>query len=303
MIKVPAKKTWICFASLLMLGFHLQLKAQQKQANKPNILLLLTDDAGYADFSFMTNRLVPTPNIDRIAKQGVKFTNAYVTGAVCSPSRAGLLTGINQAEFGHTFNYIQGVKYNIEQKDFGIALDKKLVGNYLKPLGYTSGIVGKWHEGFSEAYQPNQRGFDYFWGFLWGSSPYYTGKAKLVLEDGVHIEADSIPYMTDAIGNKAVDFINHHQSDPFFLYVSFNAPHTPMQAKPEYLEKTIDKFPVKGRAINAAMTMSIDENVGKIIETLRRNGQLDNTLIVFANDNGGQIEASFADNYPLPRKG
>jgi len=149
---------------LLWLAFATGLQVLNAQS-KPNIIVILSDDAGYADFSFQTNRLIPTPNIDRIANEGVKFSNAYVTGAVCCPSRAGLLTGVNQAEFGHVFNYIQGVKYNIPKDSFGIRTDQKLVGDYLKPLGYRTGIIGKWHEGFSKPYHPNQRGFDHFWGF------------------------------------------------------------------------------------------------------------------------------------------
>lgn len=274
--------------------------AQQKNA-QPNIVFILSDDAGYADFSFMSNRLIPTPNIDLIAEKGVKFTNAYVTAAVCCPSRAGLLTGINQATFGHIYNYTQNVKYNISKDEFGIPLNQKLVGDYLHPLGYKTGIVGKWHEGFAEKFQPQNRGFDYFWGFLWGSSPYFQGTATQVLEGGKAVPAESIPYMTDAIGNKTIEFIEKNKDNPFFVYVSFNAPHAPMQAKPEDLKRFSKQFD-KGRALNAAMTYSLDENVGRIINKLKELGLFDNTLIVFTNDNGGQTQQSFADNYPLRGK-
>lgn len=274
----------------------------QKQSTNPNIVFILSDDAGYADFSFMSNRLIPTPNIDLIASQGIKFTNAYVTAAVCCPSRAGLLTGINQAKFGHVYNYIQNVKYNIPQDEFGIPLNQKLVGDYLHPLGYKTGIVGKWHEGFAEKFQPQNRGFDYFWGFLWGSSPYLQGTATQVLEGGKAVPAESIPYMTDAIGNKTIEFIEKNKENPFFVYVSFNAPHTPMQAKPEDLKRFRKQFDTEGRALNAAMTYSLDENVGRIINKLKELGLFDNTLIVFTNDNGGQTQQSFADNYPLRGK-
>lgn len=287
------KKILICF--FVTLSWAAKVSAQQK----PNIVFILSDDAGYADFSFMSNRLIPTPNIDAIAKHGIKFTDAHVTAAVCCPSRAGLLTGINQAEYGHVYNYIQGVKFNIPKEQFGIPVNQKLIGDYLRPLGYKTAIVGKWHEGFAKQFQPQNRGFDYAWGFLWGSSPYFAGKAKQVLEDGVSVPADSIPYMTDAIGNQTISFIEKNRKQPFFVYVAFNAPHAPMQAKPEVLAKFRSEFNDQGRALNAAMTYSLDENVGRIIAKLKELNLYDNTLIVFTNDNGGETSHSYADNYPL----
>lgn len=266
---------------------------------KPNIVFILSDDAGYADFSFQSNRLINTPNIDRVAKEGVKFTNAYVTGAVCSPSRAGLLTGVYQAKFGHTINFTQGNKYNLPLDSLGLPLDQKLVGDYLKPLGYTTGIVGKWHLGNSAPFHPNKRGFDYFWGFLWGSSNYEVNKKRNIEENGKQLDASTIPYTTDAIGDKSVDFIKANKDNPFFLYVSFNAPHTPLQAKPELLERFTKQLNDHNRALNAALTFNMDENVGKIYAVLEQLNLLENTIVIFTNDNGGQVEASFADNYPL----
>jgi arylsulfatase A-like enzyme len=266
---------------------------------KPNIVFILSDDAGYADFSFQSDRLVPTPNIDRIAHEGVKFTNAYVTSAVCSPSRAGILTGVNQAEFGNVYNFIQGQKYNIDKEQFGIPVNVKLVGDYLKPLGYKTGIIGKWHEGFSERFQPNQRGFDYFWGFLWGSNQYFPGKALNVLENGRPVPSDSIPYMTDAIADKAIAFIDKNKAAPFFLYVAFNAVHAPQQGKPEDLALFKDKFSDHNRLENAAMTHNLDENVGRILQELEKTNLLNNTLLIFANDNGGELPHLHASNFPL----
>ncbi len=271
------------------------LHAQQK----PNIVFILSDDAGYADFSFQSKRLINTPNIDRVANEGAKFTNAYVTGAVCSPSRAGLLTGVYQAKFGHTINFTQGNTYNLPLDSLGLPLEQKLVGDYLKPLGYTTGIVGKWHLGLSAPFHPNKRGFDYFWGFLWGSSNYEVSKKRTIEENGKQLDASVIPYTTDAIGDKSVDFIKANKDKPFFLYVSFNAPHTPMQAKPELLERFTKELGNPKRALNAALTFTMDENVGKIYAALEQLHLLENTIIVFTNDNGGQTEYSFADNFPL----
>ncbi|GHB54306.1 sulfatase-like hydrolase/transferase [Persicitalea jodogahamensis] len=266
---------------------------------KSNIVLILSDDAGYADFGFQSNRFIATPNIDRIANEGVKFTDAYVSAAVCAPSRAGLLTGINQAEFGNVDNYIKGVKYTIPQADYGIPQNIKLIGDYLHPHGYRTGIIGKWHEGFSKPYHPNSRGFDYFWGFLWGSSNYLPGKAVEVEEDGQPVDPARIPYMTDAIGDHALEFIEREQDHPFFLYVSFNAVHTPLQSKAEDLEKFRDQFKDKVKLNNAAMTHSLDQNVGRIFAQLEKLNLLDNTLIIFLNDNGGQKNTIHADNFPL----
>ncbi|WP_443939067.1 sulfatase-like hydrolase/transferase [Pedobacter sp. MW01-1-1] len=294
------KSTFLILCKILLIGTF--VAHAQKIEKKPNIVFILSDDAGYADFSFMSNRLIATPNIDYIANNGVKYNNAYVTAAVCCPSRAGILTGVNQAKFGHVYNYIQGVKYNIPKEEFGIPLTQKLVGDYLHPLGYKTGIIGKWHEGFADKFQPQNRGFDYFWGFLWGSSNYFPSKAMQVLENGKMVPSSEITYMTDAIGDKTLQFIEQNKNQPFFAYVSFNAPHTPMQAKPEVLAKFKGKFTSEGRALNAAMTYSLDENVGRIIAKLKELNLLDNTLIVFSNDNGGQTVQSFADNYPLRGK-
>lgn len=273
--------------------------AQQKIKQQPNIIIILSDDAGYADFSFQSDRLIPTPNIDRIANEGVKFTNAYVTGAVCAPSRAGMLTGINQACFGNVYNFIKNRKYNIKETEYGIPENIKLVGEYLGPLGYKSGIVGKWHEGFSGPFLPNKRGFDYFWGFLWGSSKYFSGQANEVQENGKPVPADSIPYMTDAIADKAQAFIESNKNNPFFLYVSFNAVHVPQEAKSKDMDKFKGKFDDKIRVLNAAMTNSLDENVGKILDKLEKLNLADNTIVIFTNDNGGEKSHIHADNFPL----
>lgn len=282
------------FAAFCVLLSNL-LHAQQK----PNIVFILSDDAGYADFSFQSSRLIATPNIDRVAKEGVKFTNGYVTGAVCSPSRAGMLTGVYQAKFGHTINFTQGNKYNLPLDSLGLPTDQKLVGDYLKPLGYTTGIVGKWHLGLSAPFHPNNRGFDYFWGFLWGSSNYEVNKKRTIEENGKQLDASTIPYTTDAIGDKSVEFIKANKDKPFYLYVSFNAPHTPLQAKPELLERFTKELNNRNRALNAALTYNMDENVGKIYAALEQLHLLENTIIIFTNDNGGQVEHSFADNFPL----
>lgn len=291
--------TLLCSQLLLSTLGSDEIVQKPNAAPKPNIVLILSDDAGYADFGFQSDRFITTPNIDRIAREGVKFADAYVTAAVCAPSRAGLLTGINQAEFGNVGNFIKGVKYTIPKEDYGIPQNIKLIGDYLHPLGYTTGIIGKWHEGFSKLYHPNSRGFDYFWGFLWGSSNYFPGTAMEVEENGNPVDANTIPYMTDAIGDHAVEFITKEQKTPFFLYVSFNAVHTPLQAKKEDIERYQAKFSDPIKLKNAAMTHSLDQNVGRIFAQLEKLNLLENTIIIFLNDNGGQKTTLHADNYPL----
>ncbi|AOZ97954.1 hypothetical protein BIW12_00015 [Flavobacterium commune] len=146
-------------------------------------------------------------------------------------------------------------------------------------MGYTTGIVGKWHLGLSAPFHPNKRGFDYFWGFLWGSSAYDVTKKRFIEENGNQLDASTIPYTTDAIGDKSVEFIKANKDKPFYLYVSFNAPHTPMQAKPELLERFTKELNNRNRALNAALTYNMDENVGKIYRALEQLNLLENTII------------------------
>lgn len=284
------------FTLLLFIWLPLALVVAQE---RPNIIVIVSDDAGYADFSFQSTKLTTTPNIDRIAQEGAKFTNAYVTASVCSPSRAGLLSGTNQPEFDHIYNYIKGVEYSIQQHEYGIPHNIKTIGEYLQPLGYATAAFGKWHEGFAEEFQPEQKGFDHFWGFLWGANHYHTGKAIDVIDDGKPVDPTTIPYMTDAITDEALSFASAHEEDPFFLYIAYNAVHSPLEAKPEHIALYEGKFPDDPkREILAAMTHSLDENVGKIFNRLEAMGELDNTIIFFINDNGGSKHIS-ADNSPL----
>ncbi len=265
---------------------------------KPNIIVIFADDAGYADFSLNGNTLISTPNIDGIAAKGVKFTNAYVSGPVCSPSRAGLLTGRYQQRFGHEYN-IGGNFDNNDPDSIGLAVSEKTIADYLKTAGYKTSLIGKWHLGERPQFHPNQRGFEEFFGMLKGSSAYHIGKAKNIERNGVPIEPMDLPYLTDAFGDEAVDFIQRNQENPFFLFLSFNAPHTPMHARADYLEEARNNFETEQRAINAAMTRSLDENVGKVMNQLRALGLEENTLVIFTNDNGGAMPYNASNNDPF----
>lgn len=272
--------------------------SKQATEDKPNIILIFSDDAGFADFSLNGNKLIQTPNIDAIAANGVQFTNAYVSAPVCSPSRAGLLTGRYQQRFGHEYN-IGGNFDNNDPDSIGIAVVERTIADYLQDEGYHTGLIGKWHLGEKPQFHPNSRGFDEFYGMLKGSSPYRNGLAKNIFRNSEPVDPFSLPYLTDAFGNEAVDFIERNKQQPFFLFLSFNAPHGPLQAKKKYLEDARPSFQTEQRAINAAMTRSLDENVGKVMAQLKALGLEENTLVIFTNDNGGAMPYNASLNAPF----
>ncbi|MDB4378913.1 sulfatase-like hydrolase/transferase [Akkermansiaceae bacterium] len=275
------------------------LVASSVGSAQPNIIILYSDDAGYADFGFQPNCAADmkklTPNIDRIAKEGARFTNAYMAGSVCSPSRAGLMTGRYQQRFGYDNNLPPGFQSGLDLKEkFGV--------NYLKPLGYTTGLVGKWHLGYPEEYHPNKRGFDWFYGLLQGSRPYYEipkpSAHRVIQENGRITKEDS--YVTDRFGDAACRFIRENKEVPFFLFVSFTSPHGPLQPKPEDV-KRVAHIDQKRRASYAGLVVSLDDNVGKVLDCLKAEGLDEDTIVLFTNDNGGQT-ANGANNSPLQGK-
>ncbi|MDC0210241.1 sulfatase-like hydrolase/transferase [Flavobacteriaceae bacterium] len=265
--------------------------------SKPNILIILADDAGYSDFGFMGSDEIKTPNLDKLASDGVIFNNAYVSASVCSPSRAGLLTGMYQQRFGHECNLDSDVNNSFDPNQITIA-------EALKTKGYRTGLIGKWHLGDKKQNHPLNNGFDYFWGFISGARNYFYNPSeesrnsiRNVVENNSPTKFDG--YLTDVLGDKAVDFIekNHQSNSPFFLFLSFNAPHTPMQAKKEVLEK----FKDNPRKVYASMMWSMDEAIGSVINELKENDQYNNTIIYFLSDNGAT--SSKSSSSPFPFKG
>ena len=261
---------------------------------KPNIIIILADDAGYADFGFMGSKEIKTPNLDQLASDGVIFNNAYVSASVCSPSRAGLLTGMYQQRFGHECNLDSDVNNSFDPNQITIA-------EALKTVGYTTGLIGKWHLGDKSQNHPLKNGFDYFWGFISGARNYFYNPNEVnsnhisnVVENYNKTNFDG--YLTDTLGEKAIRFIdiNHQSNNPFFLFLSFNAPHTPMQAKEDVLEK----FKYNRRKVYASMMWSMDEAVGKVIQTLKEKKQYDNTIIYFLSDNGAAMSNN-ASSFPF----
>lgn len=275
-------------------------------AVKPNIVLLFADDAGYGDFGFQGSLNFKTPHLDQLARSGVRLSSFYVTGATCAPSRAGLLTGKYQQRFGYEEINVPGIMSNSSKllgDEMGLPTDQPTMGDRLQKLGYRTAVLGKWHMGVAERYHPLKRGFDEFYGFRGGARSFFAyrnpakAKPENLLERGFGTFMEHEGYLTDALANEACAFIERSKNRPFFLYLSFNAVHTPMEADP----RDKDEFPQltgKRRTV-AQMTLSLDRACGQVIGKLRELGLSGNTLIVFTNDNGGPTDENASGNHPL----
>ena len=273
--------------------FSLHVAAQEK----PNILFIITDDMGYGDLSMTGSKQVATPNIDRIAESGVTFTQAYVTGPVCAPSRCGLLSGMYQQRFGAELNWNDFPEHY--KKEY-VGIDPKLtiLSDYIKGNDYATAAIGKWHVGDTEDMMPNARGFDY--SFHIGGHHSYFPKAdkNKIKRNGGPVTEIEVPYLTDWFTKEAIDWMTKdHQDQPWFVYLAYNTPHTPLQAKEEDLQKYVH-IKDKKRRTYLAMQDCLNQNIGKILKTLESSNQLDNTIIVFTNDNGGPCGANASINAP-----
>lgn len=265
---------------------------------RPNILVILSDDQGYADTGFQGSKEIPTPNLDRLAQAGLRCTSAYVTHPYCSPSRAGLLTGRYQMRFGHERNPLSDPNNHQE----GLPTTEKLLPAYLREAGYTTGWIGKWHLGAAPEFCPENRGFPETFGFLGGGHLYLNWKANPALEYNLPIlrngkEVDVKEHLTLALGHEADAFIRRHKSEPWFLYLAFNAPHMPHQPTAERLAK-FGHIKDKERRAYVAQVSLMDDAIGEALTALRESGQTERTLVFFFSDNGGAIHAA-ADNAPL----
>ena len=265
----------------------------------PNIVLLFADDLGYGDTSLYGSEKIPTPNIDALGKQGVRFSNAYVTAASCSPSRAGLMSGQYQQRFGFEFNTAGGaITHRLHR-----GLDPSVVtmADVLKQAGYVTGMFGKWHLGTQPQFHPQARGFDEFYGFLAGAHSFFPTKNQQPFHSTIMRDTSPLiepEYLTDAIARETVAFIDANHTKPFFAYVPFNAVHTPIEATKKYQ----DRFPNESNQTKRdyyAMTSALDDAVGSIVAAIDKHGLTDNTLVVFVNDNGGPIYTGVQSNGPL----
>ncbi len=266
------------------------------EPRKPNVIVFLSDDVGYGEYGFQGNTEIPTPHIDSIARNGVRFTQGYVSGPYCSPMRAGLMTGRYQTRFGHEFN--SGGPAGGQQR-FGLPLAEKTMADRLKALGYATCAIGKWHLGGPPDYLPMKRGFDEFYGTV-ANTPFFNPPNFVDSRVSNQIQPIKDPhfYTTDAYAERAVDWIAKNKDRPFFLYVPFNAQHAPLQATPKYLNRFTQITDEKRRTF-AAMMSAMDDAVGKVLAKVRDLGQEENTLIVFFSDNGGPTPQTTSKNNPL----
>ena len=250
--------------------------ATASEAGKPNIVVLVADDMGHADVGFEGCRDIATPRLDALAASGVRFSNGYVSGPYCSPTRAGLLTGRYQQRFGHEFNG--------GGNEFGLPTSEATIADRFKAAGYATGLVGKWHLGGAPRFHPQKRGFEEFFGFLGGAHTYFAAASE-DLYRGTEVVKETT-YLTDAFGREAAAFIDRHKDAPFFLEVAFNAVHTPMNATKDRLAR-FKEIADPTRETYAAMLSALDDAVGVVLDALRATGLEENTLIVFFSDNGG----------------
>ena len=275
----------------------------------PNLIVVMADDLGYADVGFNGCKDIPTPNIDSIASHGVRCTNGYVSYSVCGPSRAGFITGRYQQRFGFERN----PQYQPNDPNMGLTRKEKTMAELLAPVGYHSGVIGKWHLGAHvQTSHPMKRGFNEFYGHLGGGHKYMP--EDLVIKDSAKAKGEGesyrtwilknhkpVPprkYLTDEFSDEAVSFVERNKAKPFFLFLSYNAPHTPLQATAKYLNRfTHIKDPK--RKTYAAMVSAIDDGVGLLLKSLRKNKLEENTIVAFLSDNGGPITKNASRNSPL----
>jgi arylsulfatase A-like enzyme len=275
----------------------------------PNLIVIMADDLGYSDVGFNGCKDIPTPNIDSIASNGVRCTNGYVSYSVCGPSRAGFITGRYQQRFGFERN----PQYKPNDPDMGLTQKEKTIAELLAPVGYHSGIIGKWHLGVhAPTSHPMKRGFNEFYGHLGGGHKYMP--EDLMIKDSAKArgEAESyrtwilknhtpVPprkYLTDEFSGEAVSFLERNQDKPFFLFLSYNAPHTPLQATTKYLDR-FSHIKDPKRKIYAAMVSAVDDGVGLLLKSLSEQKLEEKTIVAFLSDNGGPITKNASSNTPL----
>ena len=280
---------------LLFFVFFSQTLTAQRNS-RPNIVYIMADDLGYADLSCYGRKDYQTPNLDKLCAQGIKFMNAYAAAPVCTPTRVAFFTGRYPARL--TAGLYEPIAEGSKDSLVGLSPETPSIGHLLKKAGYETYLVGKWHLGYKPEYSPNKNGFDYFFGFKTGATDYishtaFKGEPDLY-ENDILIQKDG--YITDLLGEKAIEIIKRSHQKPFFLALMFNAPHWPWQTpqdKPVPHGTAADWM--KGGSAETYVTMmkGLDDAVGKLIKAIDDLKLSNNTLIIFTSDNGG---VQFSDN-------
>ena len=279
-------KKSLTFLTALLLAPLAALQAADAPKQKPNLVIIFTDDMGYADIGAYGCKDIPTPHIDRLAAEGTRFTSAYTVAPVCVPSRMGLMSGRFPARFGVFDNPIRQQQVQICQ----IWMQQITLADVLKKQGYRTATIGKWHlSGHSdfEFKPPHERGFDEFVGVTGGLSSFWKGTELVRLKDGNYERFKSPDYLTNFFGTEACEFIQRQKDGPWFLYLAFNAPHAPLDGLDEDQAAIEAKDISSNRRKYAAMVRAVDRNIGRVMEKIRELGLAGNTLVVFTNDNGG----------------
>lgn len=280
MIRLSQAAMWAALA--------IAISAAAFAADKPNLVIFYADDLGWGETGCQGGKDIPTPHIDSLAANGVRFTQGYVAATYCSPSRAGVMTGRYPTRFGHEFNSVANVT--------GLHLQETTLADRLKSLGYATACVGKWHLGNKPEYRPTKRGFDEFYGTL-ANTPFFhpTNFVDSRVSNDVQAVTDDNFYTTDAYAERSIDWLEKNRSKPKFLYLPFNAQHAPLQAPKKYL----DRFPNitdEKRKLFAAMMSGMDDAIGRIKGKIREFGEEDNTIYFFVGDNGGPTESTTSAN-------
>lgn len=275
--------------SLVVMLMITLLSSCKEGKTSPNIIIIMADDLGYGDLSSFGSTRINTPNLDRMVQEGMKFTDFHSNGVVCSPTRAALLTGKYQQRVG-----IEGVITAFDHRHVGLAIEEVTFADAMKQEGYTTGIMGKWHLGYPEKFNPIHQGFDEFIGFVSGNVDYYSHVDQEFYEDWWRQNKlrKEEGYSTDLITKHSIDFIKSHKDEKFLLYIPQEAPHYPFQGRKSKAFRVIgDKEsgvnPEKNQeAVHKEMIEIMDEGIGKIIATLKELNLEKNTLVIFCSDNG-----------------
>ena len=318
----------LSFLSILMLTTFASAAQQpptidsnrpKSNTSPPNILVIMADDLGYADLGCYGCKDIRTPRLDKLAAQGMRFTSAYVTGAMCGPSRAGFITGRHQSFFG----YYENARHPLDPKQ-GFPKGIGTVASYIQDLGYATGGIGKWHMGTADHQHPNVLGYADWFGFLGGGLTYYPldhpnyqGRYETLPRPwGVRDMHHTLPilknsepvnwkkYVTLELTDAGVEFISKERDEPFYLFMSYNAPHLELEAPREtiaqYSESSMTKVPgvtPHSRSVYAAMVDEMDQGIGRLLDTLDERSLTKNTVVIFLSDHGGMKRTS--DNRPL----